>query len=209
MRFKEFFQLYTEGRRNKPTIVVDVQPQYSGIFDGDENPLFEEIISFVNSQTGPVLMFVNAEDTGLTSDTIDDIKVYWEDSGFTRDWNDVEIIDKGYGYLRSWMDRGESPSVIIKVIREMYRQKVSDSRELYGGELNTHYDKNMRSLIGSSFREFDLDDPISVNWVSVAKLKSYSPAYLVGGGRKECLEEVELMMNAFNIRYRRVDNLIY
>jgi hypothetical protein len=206
MRFKDFFQLYNEGRKNKPVIVVDVQPQYSGIFDGDENPLFEEIISFVNSQTGPVLMFVNAEDTGQTEDSIEDIKVYWEDSGFTRGWDNVEIIDKGYGYLRSWMDQGVKPKSIQSAIRIMYQNKISDSRAIVEDMDDDLAAEKWREILQDDFIP---DDSISVNWVSVAKLKSYSPAYLVGGGRKECLEEIELMMNAFNIRYKRVDSLIY
>jgi hypothetical protein len=36
--------------RSRSVIVVDVQPEYSGIMDGDENPVFEEIIKFVNNQ---------------------------------------------------------------------------------------------------------------------------------------------------------------
>jgi len=31
----------------------------------------------------------------------------------------------------------------------------------------------------------------------------------VGGGRMECLREVELLMNAFNIKYKRIDHLVY
>jgi hypothetical protein len=31
----------------------------------------------------------------------------------------------------------------------------------------------------------------------------------MGGGRDECLREVELLMNAFNIKYKRIDSLVY
>ena len=70
MRIQE---IITEGRAH-PVIVVDVQPEYSGMNDGDENSVFTEIINFVNNQTGPVLMFVNAEDQGLSGDTVQSIK---------------------------------------------------------------------------------------------------------------------------------------
>jgi hypothetical protein len=75
--------------------------------DGDENPVFEEIMQFVNNQTGHVLMFVNAEDQGMTGDTVQDIKVYWEDTirgeewdpeeydEAPIDWNRFQIVDKG------------------------------------------------------------------------------------------------------------------
>jgi len=221
-------EILLEGRSH-PVIVVDVQPEYSGIMDGSENPVFEEIIQFVANQTGPVLMFVNAEDQGMTGDTVQDIQQYWDDTlngqGLevvdddgdyyynepeqVMDWSRVEIVDKGYGYFRSWMDRGTDPRIIIRVIREMYQQKVSDSRDLFNGELDLNYDENMKKLMGNEYREFDLDDPLIVNWTSVAQLKRFNGAYLVGGGRNECLREVELLMNAFNIRYKRIDSLVY
>lgn len=99
--------LLLEYSRSRSAIVVDVQPAYSGIMDGDENPVFEEIMQFVNNQTGHVLMFVNAEDQGMTGDTVQDIKVYWEDTirgeewdpeeydEAPIDWNRFQIVDKG------------------------------------------------------------------------------------------------------------------
>ena len=128
---KRFNEWLLEGR-SYPCIVVDVQPEYCPMSD-----VCEKIISFVNKQTGPVLMFVNAEDSGLTSDTIDSIKLYWEEivtelSGDYEDespvnWDRFEIVDKGYGYFRSWMDSGMDSRIIIATIRELYSQRKSDS----------------------------------------------------------------------------------
>ena len=203
MRIQE---IITEGRAH-PVIVVDVQPEYSGMNDGDENSVFTEIINFVNQQTGPVLMFVNAEDQGLSGDTVQSIKEYWDDSGFApENWRRVQIADKGYGYLRSWMDHGIEPATIIATIRELYQQKKSDSRELQFPASNRRTPQ--QSLIMGAMQEME-DDPISVNWTSIAQLKRFSGAYIVGGARDQCLREVELLMNAFNIRYKRIDSLVY
>jgi hypothetical protein len=204
MKFNEYFQLI-ESRGNTPIIVIDVQPEYSGIYDGDENPVFLNIINFVSKSTGKILMFTNAEETGLTSDSIQDIKVYWEDSGFY-DWNRVEIIDKGYGYLRGWMDLGVPDNIIIKAIREMYQLKISDSREI-----DDNYDEDKATIMWEKKLNYSPlpVDPLSVNWISVKKLKQFEGSYMVGGARSQCLREVELIMNAFNIRYKRVDALIY
>ena len=212
-------EILSEGRAH-PIIVVDVQPEYSGMMDGDENSVFTEIINFVNQQTGPVLMFVNAEDQGLTGDTINDIQTYWEETvGFDDDeydnnpnytgpinWNRFEIVDKGYGYLRSWMDYGIEPATIIATIRELYAQKKSDSRELQFPASNRRTPQ--QSLIMGVMQEMN-DEPLTVNWTSVAQLKRFSGAYMVGGARDQCLREVELLMNAFNIRYKRIDSLVY
>jgi hypothetical protein len=216
MRAKDFI---TEGR-NHPVIVVDVQPEYSGMIDGFDP--FAEIIEFVNNQTGPVLMFVNAEDMGQTGDTVQDVMRYWEDTvrGEDYDWEEdpnpnpinwqrFEIVDKGYGYFRTWMDDGISPATIIRVIRTLYASKVNDSRMLFGGEDSEEYEQGMQGLVGAEFQEWMLSDPIIVDWTSVAQLKRFNGAYIVGGGRDECLREVELLMNAFNIKYRRIDSLVY
>lgn len=224
MRIREL----SEGR-NHPVIVVDVQPEYSGVMDGDENPIFTQIIQFVHDQTGPVLFFVNGEDTGLTGDSIDGIKQYWEDTiceltndsamdsydsededypecEDSIDWSRYEIVDKGFGFFRGLMDTGVPDNVIIRIIRTMYQQRVTDTRELFGGEDDPDYHANMLGL------GLDVDkhpDPVITEWTSVAQLKRYSGAYIVGGGRHECLREVEILMNAFNIRYKRIDQLIY
>lgn len=191
-----------------PCIVVDVQPEYSGINDGDENPVFEEIIQFVNNQTGPVLMFVNADKDGLTNDTIPHIKQYWEDSGFNpANWNRVTIIDKGYGYLRSWMDHPVPPAIIIKTIRLLYQQKKRDTEQLVFPGNTRDRTPEMTEIMDTIYEMGD--DLLSINWTSVAQLKRFNGSYIMGGGRNECLREVELLMNAFNIKYKRIDSLVY
>ena len=195
---------------NTPCIVVDVQPEYSGMNDGREDPVFEDIIQFVNKQTGAVLMFVNAEDQGLSGDTVQDVRLYWEDRGFDpRNWQRVTIVDKGYGAMRAWMDAGIDARSIIKTIRVMYAQKVNDSRQLFGGEHDPQYEQNMKDLLGVDYQDFVLSDPLVTHWTSIAQLKRFSGSYIMGGGRNECLREVELLMNSFNIKYKRIDSLVY
>jgi len=212
-------EIFTESK-SQSCIVVDVQPEYSGMNDGDESPVFIDIIKFVVGQTGPILMFVNAEDQGLTGDTVQDIKRYWEDTirgeewdpddpqESPIDWSRFTIVDKGYGYLRSWMDNGVSPAAIIRVIREMYQQRQNDSRMLFGGEGEKN-EQGIKKLVGWEFKPWMLEDGIITNWISISQLKRFSGSYIVGGARDECLREVEILMNAFNIKYKRIDSLIY
>jgi hypothetical protein len=207
MKIKE---LITEGFGHL-VICVDVQPAY-------DTPVASKIIDFVVKQTGPVLMFVNADQDGLTEDTIPSIKAYWEETAGGEydeeldsynsniNWNRFKIVDKGYGYLRSWMDHGIEPAVIIAAIREMYAQQVTDSRDLQFPAFNKR--TTTQSLIQGAIDEME-DDPLSVGWASIGLLKRFNGAYLVGGGRDECLREVELLMNAFNIKYKRIDSLVY
>ena len=104
------------------------------------------------------------------------------------------------------MDYGVDHAAIIRTIREMYQQKVTDSRELFDGEDSEDYIEQMGKL---GIPEEVLSDAISVEWTSVAQLKRFSGCYIMGGGKNECLKEVQLLMNAFNIKYREVEEFIY
>jgi|SaaInlStandDraft_3_1057020.scaffolds.fasta_scaffold41181_2 hypothetical protein len=189
-----------------PTIVIDVQPTYTAF-----KPKYtQEVMRFLNKQTGPILMFVNADSDGLTDDSIPAIKHFWEIHGFrSENWDRVTIDDKGYGYLRGWMDQGVSDDKIITVIREMYRQRVDDMRELFNGEDSDGYAESMYKLLDGDIDNDMLIDPISVGWTEVAQLKKFNGAYVIGGGRDECLKEVTLLMSAFNIKGKLIDSLIY
>lgn len=214
MRALEFI---TEGK-NHPIICVDVQPAY-------DNDLSSSIVNFVVNQTGPVLMYVNAEQTQMTDDTVREIVGYWErlsngsslddeEYGYDPeteeyiepesniDWRRFSIVDKGYGYFRSWQTY-TTQQAIIKTIRAMYQLKISDSREFESKGID------LPEFLGKEWDDNMADDPLTVNWTSVPQLKSFSGAYLVGGGRNECLWEITTLMNAFNIRYKLIDSLIY
>ena len=204
----------TEGK-NTPSIVVDVQPAYvQDMTNGGSigsHKWAAKLMQFLNNQRGPILMFVNAEQDQLTDDTVQDVQIFWEDMGFDEEnWSRVQIVDKGFGYFRAWMDLGTSDATIIKVIRLMYKNRINDSRELFGGEDSDDYEINMKALIGDEMLWHSLlGDPLIVEWTSVAQLKKFSGAYIMGGGRNECLREVELLMNAFNIRYKEINEFIF
>jgi hypothetical protein len=210
-------EFLSEGR-GYPCIVVDVQPEYVNYGGYKTDQVCKRVIRFVNEQHGPVLMFVNAEDQGLSKDTVASIQEYWDETlGYVEtqdgeyesqiDWRRYKIVDKGFGYFRSWMDQGIDAAIIIKAIRLMYQEKVTDSSELFYGRVDS-YEQGMKQLLGKDYL-IGMNDPISVNWTSVAQLKQFNGAYLMGGGRDECLREVELLMNAFNIKYKRIESMVY
>jgi hypothetical protein len=192
-------EILAEARKGS-VIVVDVQPAYSSYIN-----FSSQLMDFLNNQQ-QILMLVNSDEEGLTEDSIPDIKQYWEENGFNN-WNTVKLIDKGYGYLRSWMDQGVSENVIIKTIREMYNQRVTDSRELFENSDNPA--ESFVEFIGPEFEDWMLDEAISVEWISVKLLKSFSGSYIVGGAANECLKEVALLMSPFNIKSTRINKFIF
>jgi hypothetical protein len=90
----------------------------------------------------------------------------------------------------------------------MYQERVSDSRQLFGGEDSDEYESKMEELLGPD-AHIGMTDPIHVNWVSINKLRQFNGAYLVGGGKNECLWEIRILMNAFNIRAKIIKSLTY
>lgn len=195
MKIFELLEAYTGS-----TIVVDVQPAYSSYIN-----FAPRLMNHLNKQK-QILMLVNSDEEGLTEDSISDIKQYWEENGFSN-WNKVKLIDKGYGYLRSWMDQGISEAVIIKTIREMYNQRVNDSRDLFQNTDNPA--EEFEKFIGPEFEDWMTDEGISVEWIPVKLLKSFSGSYITGGAKNECLKEVELLMSAFNIRSKRINQFVF
>ena len=114
-------------------------------------------------------------------------------------------MDKGYGYIRAAMDSGEvQDGEIIKVIREMYNQKISDSRELFDGD-----EEKIAEVFGEENLWWLTEDTISVGWIAMDELKRMSPFYICGGGKEECLKEVLLMCNALNIKYKIISRFVY
>lgn len=205
--------------RGRPVVCVDVQPGYTG---GQEYQNYNHRVgNFLAEHRGPILMYVNADDSGLTEDNIErNIYPWWaeifEDLGYDF-YEDglpkMEFYDKGYGYLRGWMDSGVDERIIIQTVREMYRQKVYDSRDLFDGDPDK-LNEFVRSHTGRLYHDIPVpsvitDEPISVGWAALNQLKRYNNCYLIGGGAEECLAEVALLMSAFNIKYTKVNNLIY
>lgn len=197
MRFKNYI---TEKRKNN-VIVVDVQPMYeSSIYFNMEN-----FTDFLKNQH-KILYYYNGPDT-VGSDTKNDI-IRWllEYADFDDELShklERETIwyDKGYAFFRSWMDMGADEGFIKKAVRFMMSKKVTDSRDIdpeeWQEEFPDDWDYNFEG------------DMIYLPDIPINKLKKWSGSYIVGGGKNECLKEVQLLMSVFNIRAKEVKEFIY
>ena len=192
------FSNYLVETKSSPLIVVDVQPAYKSYITFD----VEELMQFINERTGKVLFLVNAEETGVTEDTANGCWNWWWENGLELDKRDrkVSFYDKGYGYFRAWMDFTDERT-LIKGIRYMHQKKANDSRDIEPEE--------WKKVLGSGWNDYMEDDPLIINWISLKLLKEHSGGYICGGGRNECLREVTLYMNAFNLRTKLINNFIY
>jgi hypothetical protein len=191
-------------KRSKNVIVVDVQPIYEdGIsFDIDDLSTF-----LLNNRD--ILFFYNGVDT-IGGDSRDDIIYMFTDNYYDTDYSsdisdklesETTWIDKGYGFFRSWMDTGADIGFIQKAIKYMVINKVTDSRDIDPEDWYREFPDD--------FIDDYIDDPIYLPDIPLSELRMWNGSYLLGGGRDECLKEIQIYMNAFNIKYTLVEDFIY
>jgi len=183
-------------------LVVDVQPAY----DRWCRKVAPGIASLLNSHTGDRYCLYNAE--GLTDDSKQSVAMYLSEYGVTEEALDgINFIEKSYGFFRSWMDQEVPERIIIKTIRAMVQNRVHDSRDLDVNTVLTSYEQER----GLKLWGVDWDDEgiYMPDFMPISLLKRMSPFLMCGGARDQCLREIELLCNAFNIRYKRIDALIY
>ena len=177
--------------------MVDIQPQYKGYIRFK----ISECMDFLNNQRD-LLVFYNGPDT-VGQDTKRGILNWWEDWGFDvyKGRNDG-WIDKGYGFFRSWMDEGVDEKKIQEVVRYMVMNRISDSRDIPDDIL-------LDFVEGYGGGEFLMNDPIYLPHISLGMLKKWSGSYLIGGGKNECLKEIKILLDTFNIRYTIVKKFTF
>jgi hypothetical protein len=200
---------------NTNLLIVDVQPEYD-LASNRILPGIQNMISKSNARVVVIYNHFGGDDTAEDvfnylagfdpelgnfeyDDELDDY-VEKESTPLQEKLERAEFIHKEYGFLRGFMDTGVSDHAIIETIRALYSQNVSDSHELDLTQLST----DTQQEIENSSEHIGVQD-----WVSIRLLRQLSPFYIMGGGRDDCLREIELICHAFNIRFRRIDSLTY
>ena len=188
---------------NTNILVVDVQPAY----DAWSGAVVGGVAQMLNRAQGRIYVLYNAEEQ--TADDYVDVINYMLEGGLNEEVADrINYFSKQYGFFRPWMDQGVPDRIIIKTIRAMVQRRVNDSRML---DINTVLTPQEQQEFQSHFKYSDWEEEgiYMPDFMPISILKQISPFYMCGGGRNECLREIELLCNAFNIRYKRIDNLIY
>jgi len=200
MKSNEFI---TEANRGS-VILVDFQPDYHTQDHGYERAL-ESAIEYINTKRPKVMVFYNGEEVGMNDDKFSVIEHYIE-HGLDEDLvNSIEWREKTYAWIRNWMDEGVDTSNIIQTLRYMVVNNLTDAREI-----DEEIFEEVTGLPEDEYSHY-VDDlgiffPQEIN---IADLKAMSKSLMGGGFRSECLAEIQILMNAFNIKYKLVDEWIY
>jgi len=211
MRAKEFL---TESS-NTNLLIIDVQPEYQNY----ANNILPGVQQMIQKANGKIVIVYNDFGGGDTPDQVlnylaghdeeydgyvyddeEDDYIPAEQTPLEQKLQNAQFIQKEFGFLRGYMDSGVDNHIIIEIIRAMYNQKQNDSRDLNPELLSDDAQEVLENNSDSIFVQ---------DWVPIHLLHSLQPFYMMGGGRDQCLREIELVCHAFNIKFKRIDSLIY
>lgn len=194
MRFKTF---YLKETTSNSLIVVDIQPSYKKYFGFKVSDLCDHLI---NSDYDKILYLYNGPELGM--ETKDDIFNFLIEDGLDYDEEKVEQIpnmtfyEKNYAFFRDMMDYGYDEDDIIKLIKYMIDNKIDNSQD----------------IDDETFEELDIE-PLGSNriWIPdvLEELKKYNNIILCGGGRNECLREIEIALKVLNKPYKLLNKFVY
>lgn len=190
---KTFKELLLE-RRGINLVVVDIQPTY----EKSVLHFLDDFIQFLNENDfAKVLYLFNGPELGFEDER--ELSFWLMENGLDEEKiEEFEFFDKGYAFFRGWMDTGVDEDDIIEVGRYMYKNDIRDSRDV----AEEVYEKmGLEELI-------DKDDSIYIPDV-IDELKKLSRPLLCGGGKYECIREVELLMKIIKKPYKLHKKFIY
>lgn len=197
--------ILTEANRQS-IILVDFQPTYENA-SGYDDPI-EWAMEYINQHPDvQVAAFFNGEDVGV-EDTKEEVAWHYIEHGLDEDrLRNIRFREKTYAFLRDWMDEGISDKTIIRTVRYMVMNRVNDTRDIEEEVLHQLLSETEWEDFGESVLDGDL--MMTIPDIDLADLKRLSGSLIGGGGKHECLKELQLLMNAFNIKYKMVDKWIY
>ncbi len=171
-------------------IIVDIQPAYHSHISLDLASLRRFVRKFSS-----IICLYNGEQSGLTSDTEDDVRDYLRLPKNAV----VEWMDKGYAFFRDLMDYGMDPDRIVSIVQRMIELDIQDWREL-------PEDDPILFDLDLNKEGYCLYIPECVNL-----LRRYTspPVTLIGGARDECLAEVDILLKVLGVEASHVDEFIY
>lgn len=194
----------------KNLIVVDIQPEYESGIGFNISDFVKFLLETIN-QNKSVLYLYNGPEYGMSNKdkiinwlVFDNLNIPDEDElsdVFNTLSSNVNWVEKNYSFFRDWMDYGVSDESIIKVLKYMRKENIHDSRKLT--------EKIVNSITGGDYPN---NLQTSILWfpnVSKKVLQRYPDPYICGGGETECLREVEILMEVFDLKYTQLRKFMF
>ena len=195
--FQTRYKLLKEEYQLKENlIIVDIQPAYINYMNNINLPnLLQYCSEFEN-----VLWFFNGQSLGY-DDNIEQWLNYELDFWET---DKINFYEKEYGYFRNLIDNDYDDETIVNIVKYMVDHKINDSRDLTDQDL-----KNLNITDDEHLIEILSDEGIWLNENILNELEKFNPCTLIGGGKNECLKEIEIYCQVAEIEYQLNQKFIY
>lgn len=194
MSFKEF---YLKEASAQSLIIVDIQPSYKKAINFSIESFCEHLIE---EDYNKILYLYNGPDLGMENS--DEIMNFLIEDGLDYDEEKVEqmpymtFYEKGYAFYRDMMDSGYDYKDIVKLIKYMLSKNYNTSEDLEEDEWKT----------------LKIEDP-APNRIFIPDvldmLKKYNNIVLCGGGKNECLAEIEICLDVLDKPYTLLNKFVY
>lgn len=200
MKIAYYGYIYENMTSNKTLIVVDIQPEYENYMKFKPYQ-FTQWLNENSSEYNRIVFLFNGPDLGFPSEH-EYIGWLLENDLNEELLNEIQFYDKGYNFFRNAIDAGLDTIEIVKLIKYMIDNNINDSRDI----------KQWQTLnLDPSVIETLEDNEDSINIPDVLHYLTDIPGdlYICGGGKNECLLEVELCLQAKDRNYTKLNQWIY
>ena len=197
MKYLKLFENFS----NKTLINIDIQPAYSKSID-----FLNSWVNMINSYDSNyrIIFMYNGDEYDYSQSEY----IHWlNEIGINEEVLENSIFySKYYSFFRYPMDFGIDEDSIVNLVKFMIENKINDSRDInkdfWNKFIEEYGNEDIRQLIELS------DDCIYIPEL-ISFLKNYSNIIICGGGRLECLKEVEIALKALDKSYETYDEFIY
>jgi hypothetical protein len=176
-------------------VIVDIQPKSENFI-----PFVYDFIEYINKYKGDIYYLYNGPELGY--DDFTTLYNWLIENGAENSVLDrINFIEKDYGWIRDPMDRYDHDD-IVDVLKIMVKKGYNDSRELKEKDLKD---------VSIDFKNAIIDED-TVMWLPeiMKDLKRFpNSGIIIGGGRDECLLEIELTLEAIKKKFKRNRKLVY
>lgn len=190
------YQQLCEQLSGRDLIVVDIQPTYGPYIKTFDLEDFTEYLN--DTEFKSILYLYNGPDMGF--EDWNEIGYWLMESGLEEEkFDEMTSFEKGYAFFRSFMDLGMEERDLIKLLRYMFDSKIYDSRDISEEDWDA-LDINW---------DYDPDgDMVNIPDV-LFQLRQYNNPIVCGGGRDECLAEIELCFKVLDKPYELLERFVY
>lgn len=199
-KYIKFFEDYRKFS-GKTLINIDIQPSYM-----NDYKFLEDWVKMINQcdSSERIIFMYNGDEYGYSEN---DYRYWLWEIGVDEDTLESAMFySKYYGFFRNPMDFGIEDYEIINLVKYMIEKGANDSRNLgkdfWDGFIEKYGNKDIREYLEIAEDCVYIPDVMDF-------LRNYNNIVICGGGKFQCLKEIEIVLEILGKTYETYDEFIY